>query len=208
MREQAPMIRGLASDQTLALQFRIALRHIEPPIWRRLLVPDHLQLSQLHNVFQGAMGWTNSHLHEFDIGGLSYGPMDPEARAMGYPAFDEKHVRLWQFKRRPGITFTYIYDLGDNWEHDVEIEDFVSVTGDVAPKVLGGARKCPPEDVGSVDGYMTFVEAVLDPSHEEYEAMLTWVGGRFDPEQFDLDAANEAVGRAVRYARRSKRRQT
>jgi hypothetical protein len=207
MREDTPMAGGFASDQALALQLRIALRRIEPPIWRRLLVPEHLQLSQLHNIFQGAMGWTNSHLHEFDIGGLSYGPMDAEARAMGYPAFDEKRVRLSDFKRRPGITFTYIYDLGDNWEHDVEIEDFVAVVNEDVPKVLEGARKCPPEDVGSVDGYMDFLEAVLDRSHEEHQAMLTWVGGQFDPEAFDLAAANEAVGRAVRSARSSKRRQ-
>lgn len=201
------MVGGFAPDQALALQLRIALRHIEPPIWRRLLVPEHLQLSQLHNILQGAMGWTNSHLHEFDIGGLSYGPMDAEARAMGYPAFDEKRVRLSDFKRRAGITFTYIYDLGDNWEHDVEIEDFVAVVNEDVPKVLEGARKCPPEDVGSVDGYMDFLEAVLDRSHEEHQAMLTWVGGQFDPEAFDLAAANEAVSRAVRSARSSKRRQ-
>ena len=78
------MIQGFAPDPPLALQLLITLRQIEPPIWRRLLVPDYLQLSQLHNVLQGAMGWTNSHLHEFSIGGLSYGPMDAEARAMGY----------------------------------------------------------------------------------------------------------------------------
>ena len=202
------MVRGLKSDEVLMLQLRIALRGIEPPIWRRVLVPDHLQLAQLHRVLQGAMGWTNSHLHEFEIGGLSYGPMDPEARAMGYPAFDEKHVRLWNFKRQPGITFTYTYDLGDNWEHDVEIEEFVAVADDIEPKVLAGERNCPPEDVGGVDGYMSFVEAVLDPSHEEHEAMLTWAGGRFDPEEFDLAAANEAVSRAVRSARPRKRRQT
>jgi pRiA4b ORF-3-like protein len=77
--------------------------------------------------------------------------MDPEARAMGYPAFDEKHVRLWNFKRQPGSTFTYTYDLGDNWEHDVEIEEFVAVSDDTEPKVLAGARKCPPEDVGGVE---------------------------------------------------------
>lgn len=200
------MVQGFAGDRSLALQLRIVLRDIEPPIWRRLLVPDHLQLSQLHNVFQGAMGWTNSHLHEFDIAGLSYGPMDPEARAMGYPAFDEKRVRLWNFKRRPGITFTYVYDLGDNWEHDVEIEDFVSVADDVTPRVLAGARRCPPEDVGSVDGYMSFVEAILDPNHEEHQAMLTWVGGAFDPEAFDVAEANAAVSRATRYARPSKQR--
>ena len=87
------------------------------------------------------MGWTNSHLHEFDIGGLSYGPMDAEARAMGYPAFDEKRVRLSDFKRRPGITFTYIYDLGDNWEHDVEIEDFVAVVNEDVPKVHASVHR-------------------------------------------------------------------
>ena len=52
-----------------AYQLKIALRGSKPPIWRRILVPGDITLDVLHNVIQIAMGWTNSHLHSFEIAG-------------------------------------------------------------------------------------------------------------------------------------------
>ena len=52
---------------------RITLLDHRPEIWRRVLVPASLRLDQLHLVFQEAMGWTNSHLHQFRIGDSLYG---------------------------------------------------------------------------------------------------------------------------------------
>jgi hypothetical protein len=51
---------------------------------------------------------------------------------------------------------------------------------------VGG--KCPPEDVGGVSGYEEFLEALRDPYHEEHESYLTWVGGSYDPGDFDPKA--------------------
>jgi pRiA4b ORF-3-like protein len=36
-----------------------------------------------------------------------------------------------------------------------------------------------------VYGYETLLTVIQDPTHEEYESMLEWLGGRFDPEGFD-----------------------
>jgi hypothetical protein len=36
-----------------------------------------------------------------------------------------------------------------------------------------------------VGGYENIVAVMSDPSHEEYESTLQWLGGRFDPERFD-----------------------
>jgi hypothetical protein len=59
-----------------AVQLRISIDRIEPQIWRRLAVPLHFNLRELHLVLQAAFGWTNSHLHEFEIGGLRFGDAD------------------------------------------------------------------------------------------------------------------------------------
>ncbi|TPQ32034.1 plasmid pRiA4b ORF-3 family protein [Cupriavidus pinatubonensis] len=66
----------MASDPgpaTSALQLRIALRGLSPSVWRRVLVPEHLTLGQLHNVIQVVMGWADEHLHTFSIRGRRYG---------------------------------------------------------------------------------------------------------------------------------------
>jgi hypothetical protein len=59
-------------DQTI-IQAKVTLQDIEPPIWRRLLLPPSLNLADLHHVLQAAFGWRDEHLHEFIIGGLIYG---------------------------------------------------------------------------------------------------------------------------------------
>ncbi|RDK07265.1 IS1096 element passenger TnpR family protein [Cupriavidus lacunae] len=66
----------MASDPgpaTPVLQLRIALRGLSPPVWRRVLVPEHLTLGQLHHVIQVVMGWDDEHLLAFSIRGRRYG---------------------------------------------------------------------------------------------------------------------------------------
>ncbi len=119
-----------------AVQVRVSIDRIEPQIWRRLEVPAHFNLRELHLVLQAAFGWTNSHLHEFEIGGLRFGDADI-ANAENGPedarALDEMDVRLRDFTRKPGTTFRYVYDMGDNWVHTVCLEKHVSL--EPAPKV-------------------------------------------------------------------------
>ena len=172
-----------------AVQVRVAIDRIEPEIWRRLVVPLHFDLRELHLVLQAAFGWTNSHLHEFEIGGLSYGDelADAERGDDDSRTFDEMEVRLRDFTRKPGTTFQYAYDMGDNWVHTVTLEKLLAVEpGPKVARCLEGARARPPEDVGGPSGYQEFLEAVLDPSHEEHRQMKRWAGGHFDPEWFDV----------------------
>ena len=55
------------------------------------------------------------------------------------------------------------------------------------PICISGKRACPPEDCGGIGGYVNFLNIISDPRHEEYQEMLEWVGGEFDPEYFELD---------------------
>ena len=63
--------------------------------------------------------------------------------------------------------------------------------GLVVPYSAG--RACPPEDVGGVGGYENFLEALRDPEHEEHDQIVTWVGGVFDPEGFDVNSVNRSL---------------
>ena len=193
---------SLMPDQDLnALQLRITLAEIEPPIWRGLIVPSTWHLGQLHLAIQAAFNWWNYHLHEFRIGGLRYG--DLQFDEDGYPdsprLFDESEVRLLDFGRDPGTAFTYFYDFGDDWHHHVEIERHVAL--DPVPKMAtctGGARARPPEDVGGVGGYESFLAVMADPDDPEHADTKRWCGGYFDPDWFDLALTDKDVRNALR----------
>ena len=53
------------------------------------------------------------------------------------------------------------------------------------PICLDGERACPPEDVGGVPGFFNFLETITDPENEDYKSMLTWVGGYYNPDEFE-----------------------
>ncbi len=95
-----------------------------------------------------------------------------------------------------GTRFTYEYDFGDNWRHEVLVEKVVPVdrNGEY-PICLAGARACPPEDCGGTSGYEELLEAVRDSQHPEHARMLTWLGGYFDSEAFDLAGVNRGLRR-------------
>src|SRR4051812_20449418 len=107
-----------------AVQLRVSIDRIEPQIWRRVIVPSSFNLRDLHLVLQAAFGWMNAHLHEFEIGGLSYGEKlaDAERGDDDPRTFDEMEVRLRDFTREPGTMFRYVYDMGDNWVHTFVLE--------------------------------------------------------------------------------------
>lgn len=173
-------------------QLKVSLRGIKPPIWRRVQVPGDITLAKLHRVLQVVMGWTNSHLHKFSIGGVDYAEPDPD----GFLNFQsDRRARLNKVARAMQ-KFEYEYDFGDSWEHDIVVEKTLQPEpGASYPVCLAGERACPPEDCGGLWGYQDFLEAIMNPAHTEHEAMLTWVGGSFDPETFDLDAVNASLRR-------------
>lgn len=187
------------STPTRILQLKITLTDSAPPIWRRVLVADHLTLYQLHQVIQIAMGWTNSHLHLFDIDGRLYSLPEFGLDDWGEPVSNERRTRLFAFEWKPKKTFRYDYDFGDNWRHEVVIEKFKPVEEGVRyPKCIGGERACPPEDVGGLSGYGDFLQAIGDPTDEEHESMLMWAGGAFNPEFFSKEEVNAKLWKTFR----------
>jgi len=182
----------IAESDTI-YQLKITLRGTKPPIWRRVQTKD-CSLARLHEIIQRAMGWQFSHLHEFEVAGESYG--DPQHLD---DVLSDRKMKLSHIVQAGYRKFTYVYDMGDNWEHTIQIEKTVATEPKVKyPRCIDGARACPPEDCGGVWGYVDFLNAIQNPRRKEHAEMLEWVGGKFAPEAFDLKKVNgmlKEVGR-------------
>lgn len=109
------------------VQIRMTLQDIEPPIWRRVQVPVDLSLRRQHDVIQAVMGWLDCHLHQFEIGDNLYG--QPETAGddhFGPQLYSDRNTRIAQLLERGVARFTYTYDFGDDWRHNIEIERTLS----------------------------------------------------------------------------------
>lgn len=175
-----------------AYRLRIALRGIQPPIWRRIRVPDTLPLSRLHDVIQTTFGWTDSHLHQFYIAGAAYGrPLDFDQTVLDEAGITLAHAVGAAIKR-----FLYVYDFGDDWIHDVTVEKLIAGnSGDERPQCLGGRRRRPPEDCGGVARYGDLLRVLRAPGHSRDDPVPEPASRRFDPEEFDLGAVNRVLAR-------------
>ena len=174
-------------------QFKVALKGIRPPIWRRIQVANDITFYHLHRILQEVMGWYDAHLHQFDIGGWQI--TDAETLADSWDdGSDEQKTRLGEQIGREGQKMRYEYDFGDSWEHELLLEKILPAEPGVHyPRCLKGKRACPPEDCGGPWGYEALLEALADADHEEHESYLEWVGDDFDPEEFDLEEINDAL---------------
>lgn len=110
-----------------------------------------------------------------------------------------EEVRLAGLLRKPGDRLTYVYDFGDSWEHEVQLEKVAETEPGVAyPRCIAAERACPPEDCGGIPGYEMLLEALADPEHPDHDEMREWLGGGFDPEEVDLDRINRELAGSSR----------
>jgi hypothetical protein len=178
------------------LQFKITLLDVAPPIWRRIQIRN-CTLDKLHEHIQTAMGWSNSHLHQFRVGAQLYGdPWLMEELMDEMTILDSTATRLSEIlpSSAERFRFLYEYDFGDCWEHEVLYEGRLQADRrQKYPLCLEGERACPPEDCGGPGGYEAFLEAIRNPRHQEHDAMLARAGGSFDPEFFDPEQATRAM---------------
>lgn len=173
-------------------QLRVTLDGVVPEVWRRVLVPGGYTLDRVHRVFQHAMGWSNYHLHSFDIAGTQYGEPDPDG---DLGLVDELDIRL-DAVIRVGDTFRYTYDYGDWWEHTVTAEAVWPADPDERyPVCLEGERACPPEDIGGAYGYGRLVAALRDEDHPEHAEMMAWFGRGIRPDAFEPELVTTLLRR-------------
>jgi len=176
-------------------QIQIALKRFKPKIWRRLLIPSDLLLSDFHKVIQTSMGWTNSHLHQFIKNRTFYTvKMQDDDLWDEMDNVDYKEMKISDLLKKEKDKIVYEYDFGDGWEHDIILEKILPPDNDTKhPICLTGKMNCPPEDCGGIWGYSDMLEILKDPDHEEYESYIEWLGEEFDPKYFDKDEVNELL---------------
>lgn len=182
------------SGQTQTVyRFKVVLAGSHPSIWRRIEILD-VSLAKFHEAIQTAMGWSNSHLHLFQVDDIQY--TDPKMMDGGFPSPCEKSYARLKISdlielHGPTPKLTYLYDFGDGWEHNVTLETQIdSQPGVHYPRCTAGARCCPPEDVGGIYGYQNMLQALHDPQHPEHDDFEEWIGDEFDSEAFDLEEIN------------------
>ncbi|MEW6522611.1 MAG: plasmid pRiA4b ORF-3 family protein [Bacillota bacterium] len=171
-------------------RFKVTLKGIRPPIWRRIEVLGNYTFYDLHVAIQDAMGWQDYHLHEFEVrvptgGVISIGLPDDEFGRSVLPGWK---TPLRRFFGKGVRRVTYVYDFGDYWQHEVVLEEITRADqAKEYPRLLKGKRACPPEDCGGVPGYYHLLKTLSDPENPAYQETLEWVRGAYDPEFFDPD---------------------
>jgi hypothetical protein len=155
-------------------------------------VPGSYTFYDLHVAIQNAMGWTDSHLHAYEIQGKRkvriespYAVEDLHEKPYGFTP----ETMLDKFFKKEKDSAIYDYDFGDGWRHEVLLEDIqLKKAGIKYPVCLDGQRACPPEDCGGLGGYADCVKAatskvIPDEDDDELRGLLTWLGG-WNPEKF------------------------
>jgi len=172
-------------------QLKVTLGMVKPPVWRRIVVPSELRLSELAAILEAAMGWYGGHLHAFEADGTRYGRPDPD---WGNDDLDENRFSLGEVLPEVGSKMRWDYDFGDGWEHDVLVEEIgPREAGVTYPICLAGRRACPPEDCGGPWGYENLLQALADPNHPDHEDMREWMALDFDPAHFDMEETSAAM---------------
>ncbi|MEO4040328.1 plasmid pRiA4b ORF-3 family protein [Hoeflea sp. CAU 1731] len=187
-----------------AARLRLTLHDLDPAPWRRIEVPLSMTFRELHDTIQAAFLWQNSHLWEFEIAGNRYGLLfedDPDP----LPVVEAGTRRLTDLRDMAIAEFLYIYDMGDCWEHHIEVEDlFVRPQDKRLPVFVDGKWRTPPEDAGGAPGFEAFLEIMADESHEEHDDTLEWYGMPFDPKEIELEAIKAKIARVARALGRKK----
>ncbi|WP_158575821.1 plasmid pRiA4b ORF-3 family protein [Streptomyces corynorhini] len=178
-------------------RIKATLRDSRPPVWRRVEMDSTVTLQRLHHIVQTAFGWEDAHMWAFRTpkSRLHYRASHRDPAILSPTA-----KRLDQIAPRPDDRLDYVYDFGDGWEHSLLVEAVTRAEpGTVYPRCLTGRRACPPEDSGGTWGYAYLLDVLADPSHEEHEDRLRWLGletaDQFDPAAFDLARINAALAR-------------
>ena len=175
------------TSHNVIAQIKVTLLGVsKPPVWRRLQLRADTRLDRLHGLIQAAFGWEDYHLHSFTCGQEEFGPADPD---LDLDFNNERDITLGELIGGVGDRLRYTYDFGDNWEHEILVEQLLDPDPETRyPALIAAKGACPPEDCGGVWGYANLKEVLADPSHEEHQDMLEWLG---------LDNANELDPTAV-----------
>jgi len=189
-------------------RLRVSLFESDPEIWRLLEVDGALRLDELHEVIQIALGWRNSHLHQF----LSVNPheratatdalrwtMDDPDGILDDPGLRESEWTITRVFDQIAGPLYYEYDFGDSWLHTIELVERIADAAAPRAQLLRGGRRGPFEDSGGVAGYERMLELLSDPAHPDHDGGRRWVTAVIgpwpdaDPDAVDVEHINREL---------------
>jgi hypothetical protein len=184
----------------MSFQFKIQLKNIDDPlVWRRVVVPEQFAFLRFHKVIQAAFGWEDDHMFQFSPKGYASEPViGMEDDHADYDIFDAKKIKLSEIFTHSRQKYTYIYDFGDDWIHEIKLEKMQEEKM-LRATCIDGDGACPPEDCGGPWGYANLKEILKDKAHPEHRDMKAWLGlgprKNWDATAFDLVKTNQRVSK-------------
>ena len=183
----------MATQSSTLYQLHIELENVQPAVWRRLLLPAEMRLSELHPILQAAMGWQDLHYYCFVTADQRFFT-DEEVIDQGFEEWqDGTTTSLQDVLTTTKPELFYEYDFGDGWRHRIRLEKSLPLIGAQPSEALclAGENACPPEYCGGIPGYDHLISILKDPQHDEYDELCDWLGtDSFDPAHFDKKSVN------------------
>ena len=179
----------------IGYQLKITIIGSKPPIWRRVIVPEHIAFCDLDDIIEKIFGWTHSHLYEFFI-------KDWGMRITGAPLMKEEDnaeecIDSWM---EVGSEIIYTYDFGDSWEHLIKVEKLVEYEQRY-PVVLKSKGPNMIEDCGGIWGFYDCIEEAdpfdMNAVNEEFASWVLPIAEPIDEivsfDDYDDDLEEEYV---------------
>lgn len=175
-------------------EIQISLPETRPMVFRRVLVHDVISLLELHVLIQMVMGWMDYPSFQFQIAGAKFPSIDGiEAKDMEW-VFDELQGILLRDVLGDVKEFSYTYDFGDCWRHQIQIlRELKSEPYMNYPACIGGENACPPEDCGGPPGFEQLKEDLESQDLEIRQDALASVGGYYNVTSFDPNFINRLL---------------
>ncbi len=177
-----------------AFQLKIVIKDSKPPIWRRVVVPSGITFTQLSLILNEAMGWSGYHMFEMEFYQLKIRILedcdDFACGWGGYEYFKANTTFIREFLEN-NKSFTYIYDMGDYWQHKVTVEKIIEDYKYDYPQVIKYKGDCPPEDCGGIWGYYEKLEIMNNQDHSYYEDITEWMEGGM--KTYDIEDVNSIL---------------
>lgn len=199
-----------APKQAPAVELRIEILGTEPPIWRRVVLPESATVAELHATIQTAFGWKDYHLYGVrgvdrqGVRRIIIGTDDDGVQPGAELAADVGLLELIDPARPGKAPLEYEYDFGDSWIHGIEVVGPAALPENTVA-CLDGAMRGPLEDSGGAAGYANVVAVLGNPGHPEHGQSAKWFelvtpqrATDFDPTDFDLVAVNGQLRQLAR----------
>ena len=179
-----------------ALTLNVQLVGSNPKIWRRFVTRNDITLHEFHQLLSIIMGWQNEdgHLYEFELHGLRFSEPDEEDLETLNIPLNSTRVTLAQIVNSAKDKFSYHYDFGDDWYHEISIVSILPLEKNmIYPQCLVGEGACPPENIGGIESYYDMLSD-LKKGGEKTAEIKEWLEEcgykNFDPSHFDIEETN------------------